>query len=91
VGRIIPSHIHLAAPGCETAGPVRFVARGEAGAAGDLDSVLEFEQKSFDAYMDAKILLESLFGCRVELVLADSIKPRLRPIILKEATYAPGF
>jgi predicted nucleotidyltransferase len=41
--------------------------------------------------MDAKILLESLFACRVDLVLADSIKPRLRPIILKEATYAPGF
>jgi predicted nucleotidyltransferase len=66
-------------------------ARGEAGAASDLDFVVEFEHKSFDAYMDAKILLETLFVCRVDLVLADSIKPRLRPIILKEATYAPGF
>jgi len=66
-------------------------ARGEAGAASDLDFVVEFENKSFDAYMDVKLLLERLFACRVDLVLADSIKPRLRPIILKEAAYAPGF
>ncbi len=67
------------------------VARGEAGEASDLDFVVEFERKSFDAYMDLRMLLESLFACRVDLVLADSIKPRLRPIILKEATYAPGL
>ena len=66
-------------------------ARGEAGAASDLDFVVEFESKSFDAYMDVKLLLEDLFGCPVDLVLADSIKPRLRPIILKVATYAQGF
>jgi predicted nucleotidyltransferase len=66
-------------------------ARGEAGSASDLDFVVEFEHKSFDAYMDLKLLLEDLFACRVDLVLSDSIKPRLRPIILKEATYAPGF
>jgi len=66
-------------------------ARGEAGAASDLDFVVEFERKSFDAYMDVKLFLEDLFKCRVDLVLADSIKPRLRSIILKEATYAQGF
>jgi len=47
--------------------------------------------KSFDAYMDLKALLERLFACPVDLVLLDSIKPRLRPIILKEARYAAGF
>jgi hypothetical protein len=41
--------------------------------------------------MDVKLFLEDLFKCRVDLVLADSIKPRLRSIILKEATYAQGF
>ncbi len=66
-------------------------ARGEAGAASDLDFVVELEHKSFDAYMDLKLLLERLFACPVDLVLLDSIKPRLRPVILKEATYAPGF
>jgi hypothetical protein len=66
-------------------------ARGEAGPDSDLDFIVELEHKSFDAYMDVKLLLEEVFGCRVDLVLADSIKPRLRPIILKEATYAQGF
>ena len=29
----------------------------------DLDFVVEFETKSFDAYMDLKAFLEQLFGC----------------------------
>ncbi len=67
------------------------IARGEASQASDLDFVVELERKSFHSYMDVKLLLEDLFACRVDLVLWDSIKPRLRPIILKEAVYAPGF
>ncbi len=66
-------------------------ARGEAGAKSDLDFVVEFEKKSFDAYMDLKLFLESLFKCRVDLVLTDAIKPRLRSSILSEAVYAPGL
>jgi predicted nucleotidyltransferase len=66
-------------------------ARGEARSGSDLDFVVEFEHKSFDAYMDVKLFLERLFACDVDLVLSDSIKPRLRPAILKEARYAPGF
>lgn len=57
----------------------------------DLDFVVEFERKSFDAYMDLKIFLEKLFGCRVDLVLADAIKPRLRTPILEGAIHAPGL
>ena len=67
------------------------VARGEDSGAGDLDFLVEFENKSFDAYMDLKAFLEDLFGCRVDLVLASSIKPRLRERILGEAIYAEGF
>jgi predicted nucleotidyltransferase len=66
-------------------------ARGEAGPASDLDFIVEFNHKSFDAYMDLKFILEDLFHCRVDLVLADAIKPRLRSVILKEAIYAQGF
>ena len=66
-------------------------ARGTAGHASDLDFVVEFEKKSFDAYMDLKTFLEALFGCRVDLVLADTIKPRLRAAILSEAVRAPGL
>jgi len=66
-------------------------ARGEATPGSDLDFLVEFETKSFDAYMDLKDYLEKLFGRRVDLVLADAIKPRLRPTILEEAVHAPGL
>ena len=55
----------------------------------DLDFVVEFDRKSFDAYMDLKHLLEDLFACPIDLVLADAIKPRLRETILAEAVNVP--
>ena len=48
-------------------------ARGEATEASDLDFLVEFERKTFDAYMDVKELLESLFGRRVDLVMAGAV------------------
>jgi len=66
-------------------------ARGEATEASDLDFVVELEKKSFDAYMDVKDFLEELFGCKVDLVMKDAIKPRLREPILKETIYAQGL
>jgi len=66
-------------------------ARGTAGESSDLDFVVEFTTKSFDCYMDLKAFLEGLFACRVDLVLADAIKPRLRAAILSEAVRAPGL
>jgi predicted nucleotidyltransferase len=66
-------------------------ARGESVEASDLDFVVEFEKKSFDAYMDLKLFLEELFGCPVDLVISDAIKPRLRTTILGEAIHAPGL
>jgi hypothetical protein len=41
--------------------------------------------------MDLKFWLEDTFGCPVDLVLMDSIKPRLRPVILREVVYAEGL
>ena len=66
-------------------------AQGTARMGSDLDFVVEFETKSFDAYMDLKAFLEQLFGSRVDLVLKDAIKPRLRERILREALHAPGL
>lgn len=66
-------------------------ARGESTETSDLDFVVEFERKSFDAYMDLKEFLEGLFGCRVDLVLAETVKPRLRRVILREALHATGL
>jgi predicted nucleotidyltransferase len=66
-------------------------ARGQATPASDLDFVVDFERKSFDAYMDLKAFLEKLFECRIDLVVSDAIKPRLRPVILAEAVHAQGL
>ena len=66
-------------------------ARGEETAESDLDFLVEFERKSFDAYMDLKFFLEDLFGKPVDLILADGIKPRLRAAILEEAIHAAGL
>ena len=66
-------------------------ARGDATNLSDLDFIVEFRKKSFDSYMNLKFFLEDLFGCKVDLVIPETIKPRLRPGILKEAIYAPGL
>src|SRR3972149_11116744 len=66
------------------------ISRGEATEVSDLDLLVELGRKTFDAYMDVKEFLEDLFGCSVDLVLADGIKPRLRPIILREVVNVPG-
>lgn len=66
-------------------------ARGEATVGSDLDFVVEFSDKSFDAYMDLKSFLEDLFHARVDLVTLGAIKPRLLPIIQRETVYASGF
>ena len=65
--------------------------RGEATDTSDLDFVVEIEDVTFDSYMDLKEFLEKLFACRVDLVMKDAIKPRLREPILKETVYAQGL
>lgn len=57
----------------------------------DMDFLVDLEQPSFDSYMDLKLWIEDTFGCPVDLVLMDSIKPRLRPVILREVVYAEGL
>jgi len=66
-------------------------ARGEATESSDLDFLVELEKKTFDNYMDLKFFLEDLFRCKVDLVMKDALKPRLREPILKETIYAQGL
>jgi uncharacterized protein len=65
--------------------------RGNPHSESDMDFLVVFEKPTFDGYMDVKIFLEDLFGCKVDLVLEDSIKPRLRSHILSEVVYAQGY
>jgi predicted nucleotidyltransferase len=81
----------LRALGARRLGLFGSTARDEAEAKSDLDFVLDLDERTFDRYMDLKLFLEELFGCRVDLVLVGSIKPRLRSAILGEAVYAAGL
>ena len=66
-------------------------ARDEYTKASDMDFLVEFENPTFDNYFDLKFFLEDLFGRPVDLVIADTIKPRIRSTILEETIYAQGF
>ncbi len=68
-------------------------ARGEALEGSDLDFLVDFKPgaKTFDNYMDLKILLEDLFETPVDLVVPETLKARLREGILRETVYAPGL
>lgn len=63
-------------------------ARGDAHQTSDVDLLVEFERKTFDAYMATKELLETLLGKKVDLVLKSAVKERLRDSILREAIRA---
>lgn len=67
--------------------------RDEAGEESDIDILVEFVEggRSFDTYMDLKFFLEDLFRRKVDLVDRDTIKPALRPYILRSVRYVPGI
>jgi hypothetical protein len=62
--------------------------RGSASDSSDVDILVELAHPTFDQYMDLKFFLEDKLGRPVDLVLSDSLKPRLKPIITREAVYA---
>jgi len=63
-------------------------ARGEEGPASDVDIIVELAEPTFDHYMDLKFYLEEVLQRPVDLVMADAVKPRLRPILERETVYA---
>ena len=62
-------------------------ARGDARTNSDIDVLVEFEKPTFDGYMELKFFLEDLFHKDVDLVMKDSLKPRIKPSILAEVQY----
>jgi uncharacterized protein len=53
----------------------------------DVDILVELNEPTFDHYMELKFRLEEVLGRDVDLVLKDTLKPRLRPVIEKEVFY----
>ena len=66
--------------------------RDEQNDASDIDILVEFEDghETFDNYMDLKFFLEELFDRKVDVVVFDSIKPSLKPGIMRSVKYAKG-
>jgi predicted nucleotidyltransferase len=63
------------------------VARGSAVEGSDLDVLVEMSEPTFDHYMDMKFEIEEALGMQVDLVIVDTLKQRLRPIIEQEVVY----
>ena len=63
-------------------------ARGDRRAESDVDIIIELAEPTFDHYMDLKFRLEEVLQRPVDLVMADTVKPRLKPIIEREVIYA---
>jgi len=55
----------------------------------DIDVLVSFEHgcKDFFNYMRLKMYLEELLGRKVDLVIKEALKPRLRERILSEVRY----
>jgi predicted nucleotidyltransferase len=63
------------------------VLRGSASDKSDVDILVEMPHPTFDQYMDLKFFLEDKLGRPVDLILADSLKHRLKPIITRQVAY----
>jgi predicted nucleotidyltransferase len=62
------------------------VARDEARPDSDVDVLVEFDGPvTLDRYMGLKFQLEDALGARVDLVTTTGLKPRVRPVVEREA------
>jgi len=57
----------------------------------DIDILVEFDQPTFDNYMDLKFYLEDLFRTKVDLVMMDTLKPAIKSRILEEVQLVSGI
>lgn len=63
-------------------------ARGEQKDTSDVDILVEFEEPTFDNFMNLAFFLEDLLSRRVELVTPDSLSPYIAPFVKKEVVWA---
>jgi len=62
--------------------------RGSADEESDIDLLIKLNEPTFDHYMDLKFFLEDILHRSVDLVLAETVKPKLKLIITGEVIYA---
>ncbi len=62
-------------------------AQKKASAGSDIDFLVEFDEPSFDKYMDCKFFLEKLFSRKVDLVVEHALKPALE-YVKEDTVYA---
>ncbi len=62
--------------------------RDRADSRSDVDLLVEMDEPTFDHYMELKFFLEEHFNRSVDLVLSDTVKPRLKPLLAREVNYA---
>jgi len=55
---------------------------------GDVDLLVELDEPTFDHYMELKFFLEEHLNRSVDLVLSDTVKARLKPLLAHEVNYA---
>ena len=56
----------------------------------DIDVLVEFNRKNktFDNYMELKFYLEKIFRRKIDLVIKEALKARIRRKVLSEVEYA---
>jgi predicted nucleotidyltransferase len=88
--RIIASHeTELRALGVRSLSIFGSVARDQAGPASDVDLLVEFDRPvGYFHVFDVQDRLESLLGCKVDLVTRGGLRPEIRDGVLAEAVRA---
>lgn len=62
-------------------------ARGQQSRRSDIDFLVEFEEPTFDNFMDLVFSLEGLLGKKVELITNGSLSPYIQPYVEKEVKW----
>jgi predicted nucleotidyltransferase len=62
-------------------------ARGEGEESSDVDVLVEFEEPTFDNFMDLAFYLEELLGRSVDLVTNNALSPYIAPTVRKEVVW----
>lgn len=80
----------LKAYGVKRVGIFGSFARSKPNPKSDIDVLVEFDKgnKTFDNYMELKFYLEGLFRRKVDVVIKEALKTRIKDRVLSEVKYA---